>query len=982
MKSIQTKISFVIIGITVLVTVGLLITVTSRTKSILDKDSEEILEISAEKCANAIDDRFNSTEQSVDTIYNYAIKRAETYNQFLTSEPQRDMYTHDIAELGKSIAENTRGAMAVYLRYNPDDYGPTDGFWYTINLDDGSWVSSEPTDMSLYEKDDIEHVGWYYVPVEAGRAMWMDPYFNKNLGVEMISYIIPYYYQNYTVGIMGMDISMELLREVTKEISVYDTGRAFLMTANGDLIYHEKFPDGKDYDQLSQQDKQYVDTMMNAELEKAWVYKGEDGISRKVILRRLRNGMILGVYAPLSEINQPQNSLIWQILIIAFIIMCITILLSIYTIRTVIEPLKKMTEVADRYANGDYSMTMKTGGDDEVGVLSRSLQAMSTSLTMQIRIADAANRAKSEFLANMSHEIRTPINAILGMNEMILREADNPDILDYSYNIRSAGKTLLSLINSILDFSKIEDGKMELMNVSYDTADLITNLYNSISERARSKGLTFTLDIDRNLPTTLLGDDVRLTQIIMNLLTNAVKYTKKGSVTLIMKDEGHEGNLIELFVAVKDTGVGIKEEDMKKLFESFERIDEKRNRNIEGTGLGMAIVTRLLDMMDSELVVDSQYGKGSEFSFTINQQIVDALPIGDYEERMKHASVQRTENRTMRIKDTSILVVDDNEMNLKVFRNLMKIYGVKPDTAGGGAEAIEMIKNKHYDLIFLDHMMPGMDGIETLRILRDEKLVPEDTPVIALTANAVTGAKETYLEAGFDDYLSKPLDVLQLEDKLLAYVAKDHIYYTKDDKAGWKKTGSAGKKETVRETKSSKLPDVGNEEQKHAGIHNRDGSSGSGIMEFTPDDGVMEFSPDDGVMEFSPGDGAVKEQKTDYDQIIATLKACGINTEKGLAYCAGDKEFYAELLGDYAKDAAAKCRELTNHLEKEDLSEYRIRVHAVKSTSMCVGAMDIHDLAKKLEEAAEKEDLSGVRADHQRLVDAYSQMAEKIERAL
>nr|MCR5337936.1 response regulator [Lachnospiraceae bacterium] len=659
-----------------------------------------------------------------------------------------------------------------------------------------------------------------------------------------------------------------------------------------------------------------------------------------------------------------------------------------------------------------YSMTMKTGGDDEVGVLSRSLQAMSTSLTMQIRIADAANRAKSEFLANMSHEIRTPINAILGMNEMILREADNPDILDYSYNIRSAGKTLLSLINSILDFSKIEDGKMELMNVSYDTADLITNLYNSISERARSKGLTFTLDIDKNLPTTLLGDDVRLTQIIMNLLTNAVKYTEKGSVTLIMKDEGHEGNLIELFVAVKDTGVGIKEEDMKKLFESFERIDEKRNRNIEGTGLGMAIVTRLLDMMDSELVVDSQYGKGSEFSFTINQQIVDALPIGDYEERMKHASVQRTENRTMRIKDTSILVVDDNEMNLKVFRNLMKIYGVKPDTAGGGAEGIEMIKKGHYDLIFLDHMMPGMDGIETLRILRDEKLVPEDTPVIALTANAVTGAKETYLEAGFDDYLSKPLDVLQLEDKLLTYVAKDHIYYTKDDKAGWKKTGSAGKKETVRETKSSKLPDVGNEEQKHAGIQNRDGSSGSGIMEFTPDDGVMEFSPDDGVMEFSPGDGimdfapagdkqnqlpdaagssagangtddgAVKEQKTDYDQIIATLKACGINTEKGLAYCAGDKEFYAELLGDYAKDAAAKCRVLTDHLEKEDLSEYRIRVHAVKSTSMCVGAMDIHDLAKKLEEAAERGDLSGVRADHQKLVDAYSQMAEKIERAL
>ena len=251
-----------------------------------------------------------------------------------------------------------------------------------------------------------------------------------------------------------------------------------------------------------------------------------------------------------------------------------------------------------------------------------------------VNAAVKADNAKSEFLAQMSHEIRTPINAVLGMNEMILRESKDKEILEYAENIDSAGNTLLTIINTILDFSKIEDGKMEIIPIRYDTAAFIGNLVNSIIQRADSKGLKFSLDIDKNLPCAMIGDNVRFSQIIMNLLTNAVKYTEKGSVLLTIRAEEKTADIVRLYVSVKDTGIGIKDEDLGKLFESFERLDEIRNHNIEGTGLGISIVTRLLDMMGSRLVVKSEYGKGSEFSFVIDQKIADETELGDYEKRL------------------------------------------------------------------------------------------------------------------------------------------------------------------------------------------------------------------------------------------------------------------------------------------------------------------------------------------------------------
>jgi signal transduction histidine kinase/CheY-like chemotaxis protein len=393
--------------------------------------------------------------------------------------------------------------------------------------------------------------------------------------------------------------------------------------------------------------------------------------------------------------------------------------------------------------------------------------------------AIAADEAKSTFLAQMSHEIRTPINAVLGMNEMILRECADNNIKEYALNIQSAGRMLLSLINSILDFSKIEDGKMEIIPATYCTASMINDLVTSVETRAAEKELQFKVNADPKLPAKLIGDDMRIKQVISNLLTNAVKYTEKGSVTLTIRAENVHDDELTLYVEVGDTGIGIREEDMGALFESFRRLDEQRNRSIEGTGLGMAIVTKLLDMMDSELHVESIYGVGSTFWFSLPQKISDRTPMGDN----FHRSMVKGKAPDTHIyaPTAEVLVVDDNEMNIKVAVSLLKMYGIVPETAPSGYMALSMIREKRYDIVLLDHMMPGMDGIQTLRRITDEGIRDAGSAMIALTANAVVGAREFYLQAGFDDYLTKPIDSELLEKTLKKYIPASKVTMVQAD---------------------------------------------------------------------------------------------------------------------------------------------------------------------------------------------------------
>ncbi|MBR4278422.1 MAG: response regulator [Lachnospiraceae bacterium] len=390
--------------------------------------------------------------------------------------------------------------------------------------------------------------------------------------------------------------------------------------------------------------------------------------------------------------------------------------------------------------------------------------------------ARAATKSKSDFLASMSHEIRTPINSVLGMNEMILRETEEENTRKYAEDIQHAGNMLLSLVNNILDFSKIESGKMEIIPVKYDMGILISDIKIIIANRAMQKGLKFSVKVAPDMPRVLYGDEIRIKQIITNILTNAVKYTETGSVNFNVDFDKADERSVLLKVSISDTGRGMKEDDLNKLFSPFERIEELRNRHIEGTGLGMSIVQQLLALMGTRLNVKSVYGKGSTFEFVIRQEVVDWTQVGDMGSIVSVSRTKRVDTEQFTAPLAKILVVDDIKMNLNVIVGLLKRTKIQVDTALSGAEAIDMARKKEYDILFIDHMMPEMDGIETLeKIKKDRFALCREKPMIALTANAISGAREFYLKKGFVGYLSKPVDPKLLEKIIIEFLPEELI---------------------------------------------------------------------------------------------------------------------------------------------------------------------------------------------------------------
>ncbi len=389
----------------------------------------------------------------------------------------------------------------------------------------------------------------------------------------------------------------------------------------------------------------------------------------------------------------------------------------------------------------------------------------------------AANRAKSNFLANMSHEIRTPMNAIIGMDEMILRETKDVKIKKYAMDIRSAGKTLLSIINDILDLSKIESGKMEIVPVEYDFAEVLNDVVNMTMGRATDKGLTYELNVSEEIPSFLMGDEIRIRQIMLNLINNAIKYTREGGVCVSISFEREEKRLR---IRVTDTGIGIRPEDMEKLYTSFQRLEETKNRNIEGTGLGLNITKQLVELMSGHIKVESEYGVGTTFEVDVVQEVVDDTPIGDFMDNLLKSREQMGEYRPALVAPRArVLVVDDNEMNREVITALLKDTRITVVTVASGRECIEKMRAEQYDVILLDQMMPGMSGIQTLTVIREENLQGR-TPVIALTADAVVGARDSYLKEGFTDYLSKPVIYEELESVLYKYI-DESLILTKEE---------------------------------------------------------------------------------------------------------------------------------------------------------------------------------------------------------
>ena len=379
------------------------------------------------------------------------------------------------------------------------------------------------------------------------------------------------------------------------------------------------------------------------------------------------------------------------------------------------------------------------------------------------RLSNAANRAKSDFLANTSHEIRTPMNAILGMNEMILKESSDLEIRQAALDIRRAGNHLLSIINNILDISKIESGKMELYRADYHLWQMLRDIEEGIFETVHEKGLKLVIDADKNLPEHLYGDEDHIRQVIVNLIDNAVKYTKKGTITLSVMG-GVKEHRVKLIIAVKDTGIGIKQEDLPKLFHSFERVNMQETQTIQGAGLGLTLVRYLIELMGGTVRAESEYGKGSTFTVELTQQLAHegfSGTIAEYESMLANdgniSGVAKDDRRPFTCPDAKILVVDDTPVNLVVAKGMLKESKAHVDTAESGEEALELIAANNYDIIFLDHKMPGMDGVETLNKAHEIDGPSRLAKYIALTANSGTGLRDEYISMGFNDYLPKPI---------------------------------------------------------------------------------------------------------------------------------------------------------------------------------------------------------------------------------
>lgn len=442
-------------------------------------------------------------------------------------------------------------------------------------------------------------------------------------------------------------------------------------------------------------------------------------------------------------------------------------------IRLCLQCVEKNKDAASKmliaYSEIDDSFASKIDADTLIAKQKKELEEKQEQLVKAVAEANSANRAKSDFLAKMSHEIRTPMNAIMGMNEIILQSAEDENIRNYANDAYTASKGLLETINEILDFSKIESGKMEIIEEEYNLGNLIGNLYNLFAMRAEDKNLSLVFNIDKELPKTVVGDEMHLRQVVTNLLSNAVKYTDEGSVTLNVKCIEKTAVDSRIRFEVIDTGQGIRKEDMGKLLEAFERIDEKKNRNVEGTGLGMSIATKLLHMMGSNLEIESEYQKGSTFAFTIRQVVKDFSPVDDYQHKIEE-STDESGLLLYQNESANILVVDDNAVNLKVISALLRGTKCRITSVNSGKKALEEVANNKFDLIFLDHYMPEMDGIETLKQIRRCPMENVKTPIIALTANAIKGADEEYRALGFDDVVYKPAGQKELNEILWKFL--------------------------------------------------------------------------------------------------------------------------------------------------------------------------------------------------------------------
>ena len=587
----------------------------------------------------------------------------------------------------------------------------------------------------------------------------------------------------------------------------------------------------------------------------------------------------------------------------------------------------------------------------------------------------AANESKSSFLASMSHEIRTPINSIIGMNEMIIRENRDPQIKEYANQVDRSGKMLLGLINDVLDFSKIEAGKMTILDVPYKTAAMLNDLVQLLNERTIAKSLKSGYDIARDIPKELSGDEIHIKQILVNLISNGVKYTKEGFVTLKVSAEKKKDtqDYIDLKFVVSDNGMGIKLENIATLFDRFTRLDEQRNRSIEGSGLGLSIVKRLVDEMHGTVSVESEYGKGSSFTVVIPQRIADPEPIGDIREAIRKSTEESTGYvEQFHASKARILIVDDNLVNLRVASELLKRTRMQIETATGGRECILKCRDTKYDLILMDHRMPDPDGIETLHLLREDFAgVNYDTKVIVLTANVFAGIRDKYIADGFVDYLSKPIDSELLEKCIIRHL--DPSLIDKDLPEEVQTPEAAGNMTAVNNS-GSNIP------QDNCSLTNRELLNNRA-------DSILKSAINGNNEAATSKNTSQQEVKMDTSNTKRSLTERlrdipGMDIDKTIERYGAKDDFLNILFTAIVNDGRNKAAEMKKYLEEKDYKDFGIEAHATKSSMATIYATEISERAKQHEFACKEERFDFVEEDGAAFVEDYLKFLDKVEAAM
>ncbi|MCL2357202.1 MAG: ATP-binding protein [Defluviitaleaceae bacterium] len=608
--------------------------------------------------------------------------------------------------------------------------------------------------------------------------------------------------------------------------------------------------------------------------------------------------------------------------------------LIVFIVARSLKPLKSLAVKSREVASGNLDVEFESVREDEIGQVFDSFQEVVTSLRSLIDEAKSASKAKGDFLAKMSHEIRTPMNAIIGMAELALREDLSPTVQEYTATIKNSGSHLLKIINDILDFSKIESGNMEVLETEYLFHSTINDVVSIINARMSNPNVQFVAYMERNVPNKMLGDEVRLRQVLLNILSNSVKYTQEGRITLNVTWQKSGDDSVVLTVSVKDTGIGIKPEDLQRMFGEFQQFDLEKNRNVEGTGLGLAITNNLVRLMGGEISVASTYGLGSIFTLSLPQKLAGTDDFRDREEltvegdnilltgRIRVDTSSKKIKRTL-LPDVKILIVDDVATNLQVAKGLLSVYEAKIDVCLSGKDAIERVRQNSYDLIFMDHMMPEMDGLEATAAIR--KLDGGKIPVIALSANAVVGAREMFLQNGLDDFISKPIETEKLDSILMKWIPK-----------------------------AKQLREISGEKQ---------------TSEISP-----QVSPE--IPEVSGVDIELSGRNANFYRIE------GVNVAQGIKLSGGSIELYKSVLEIFYQDGDTKISQIKKSLEDNDLLLYTTYVHAVKSACANIGAIAVSKAAAELEAAGNKSDRQYINANNPALLEEFKKLLSEIARAV